>query len=80
MIAETLTLNGVRVKRNTPDNGLAACNARDVNKDGLPDLVCQFPTAGLAKGVVYGVVEGLATGFGDSETHAIRGRDTLLVQ
>ena len=81
VIRETLTLNGVQVKLNKPGNGLASCNVRDVNNDGLPDLVCQFPTAGLAKGFIYGVVEGLATGFAlDSETHAIRGRDTLLVQ
>ena len=81
VIRETLTLNGVQVKLNKPGNGLASCNVRDVNNDGFPDLVCQFPTAGLAKGFIYGVVEGLATGFAlDSETHAIRGRDTLLVQ
>jgi hypothetical protein len=51
-----LKLNDQQVVLN--HNGEGTCSVRDVNGDGLKDLICQFPAAGLALGGNFAILEG----------------------
>ena len=50
-----MTLNGEPVKVNR--NGQGTCSVRDVNGDGIKDLICQFSSGGLALGRNFATLE-----------------------
>ena len=66
----TFTGNGGTVSVVTNKNGQGTCSAQDIDpKDGIKDLVCQFPVSGsLVVGTQYGVVTGF---FKDPLTGAL---------
>jgi hypothetical protein len=52
---DEMRLNGEPPKLNR--NGEGTCSVRDVNGDGIKDLICQFSSAGLAVGHNFATLE-----------------------
>ncbi len=75
VVRNTLTLNDMLVKVNQQDQG--ACHEQDTNRDGRPDLVCQFPSIGLVVGRNFAIVEGQTIVGGVAR--AFRARDFITV-
>jgi len=79
----TLTFNGIPVKVNSFGQG--TCSVADIpdpvtgKKDGIKDLVCQFPTAGLSLGTQYGVVRGFFFNAATGKDEAFQARQLLTV-
>jgi hypothetical protein len=70
----SLNFNGLQVR--VKPNNQNQCSIKDVNTDGVPDLVCQFQDS--AAGWVAGSTAGSVTGLLNDGT-AIRGTDSICI-